>query len=589
MPSAKKIQFVPQLINDRFFAVPQFDQDSGEIVSKTKVKESDPKKTKRKGKKDMRYVGYIRISSEDQVGNFSIDAQKRAFKAWIDSKEEGQFAGFYVDEAQSGRTSNRPQFQALRRDAKKNKFDAIVVHKFDRFARNRTEALAIKSLLRHEYGIKVYSVSEPSEDSDGPMGALIEGIMESVADWYSRNLASETKKGKRERAMQGFHNNQAPFGYDKDENGVLVPNEKEAEILREIYRKYVTGDFSDRKLAGFLNDEGFCSKSGKRFATDTVRDILQNRTYLGYVRYQPYQRNADGSRNYKAEIEWFPGKHIGIVDEELFNQCQAVRKAKAVHHEHYPKKRTYLLRGIIYCGHCVDDMPEEEHDDAWGKMRAHSNNGYNLYRCRAKDFGRTCIQSSVSADDIETQVLSVLKTLKPPENWRDRMIASLGDLLGDKSLEERISEIKAIIECMDFRWDQGFVMNKDTFMEERIKLQQQLEELTPIPDDDLEKAANILNNFEQHWKSIAHDKQAQEKLIKMVVARVWVKDDDVMSLSLHPHFHVAIGLESTTSTEVDADRNIVRNRERRGSGTAPYKIIPPLRRHWYPSKFFQGQ
>jgi DNA invertase Pin-like site-specific DNA recombinase len=95
----------------------------------------------------------------------------------------------------------------MRLDARSGKFDALVVHRFDRFARNRSDSLAIKSLLRYDYGIKVLSVTEPSEDSDGAIGALIEGIMESVADWYSRNLSNETTKGKRERALQGYHNN----------------------------------------------------------------------------------------------------------------------------------------------------------------------------------------------------------------------------------------------------------------------------------------------------------------------------------------------------------------------------------------------
>jgi hypothetical protein len=88
----------------------------------------------------------------------------------------------------------------MRHDARKGKFD--------RFARNRTDALAIKLLLRHDYGVKVFSVSEPSEDSDGPMGALIEGIMESVADWYSQNLATSPdcsmRKGIRRRLIARF-------------------------------------------------------------------------------------------------------------------------------------------------------------------------------------------------------------------------------------------------------------------------------------------------------------------------------------------------------------------------------------------------
>ncbi len=168
----------------------------------------------------MRYAAYIRISSEDQVGNFSMDAQERDIQTWV-TGQGGLLVNIYKDEAKSARTADRPAFQQMRKDARQGKFDALVVHKFDRFARNRTDALAIKSLLRYDYGVKVFSVTEPSEDSDGPMGALIEGIMESVADWYSKNLASEVAKGKKERTQQGYHNNIAPFGYRKNEDKVL--------------------------------------------------------------------------------------------------------------------------------------------------------------------------------------------------------------------------------------------------------------------------------------------------------------------------------------------------------------------------------
>ena len=198
----------------------------------------------------MRYAGYVRISSEEQVGNFSVDAQRRAIEAWVAAKG-GQLVKVYVDEAQSGRTADRPEFNRMRHDARSRKFDALVLHKFDRFSRNRTDALAIKSLLRRDYGVKVFSVMEPSEDSDGPIGALIEGIMESVADWYSRNLATEVAKGKKERSNQGLHNNQAPFGYKKNKDKVLVPDENELPGLLLAYQSYATGKYSDIDIAQF--------------------------------------------------------------------------------------------------------------------------------------------------------------------------------------------------------------------------------------------------------------------------------------------------------------------------------------------------
>ena len=203
----QSVKFLPYLANKRFFTVPKFGETLDEVAMEARLIQSDELPPQVKDEQQMRYAAYIRISSEEQVGNFSIDAQRRAISEWVKA-QKGKIIHYYIDEAQSGRTADRPEFINLRRDAKKRKFDAVIVHKFDRFARNRTESLAIKSLLRHDYGIKVFSVTEPSEDSDGALGALIEGIMESVADWYSRNLAQETVKGKRERAAQGFHNNQ---------------------------------------------------------------------------------------------------------------------------------------------------------------------------------------------------------------------------------------------------------------------------------------------------------------------------------------------------------------------------------------------
>lgn len=515
----------------------------------------------------MRYAAYTRVSSEEQVGNFSIDAQRRAIEAWVKAKG-GKLVNAYVDEAQSGRTADRPAFKRMRRDARKRLFDAIVVHKFDRFARNRTDALAIKSLLRQDYGIKVFSVSEPSEDSDGPIGALIEGIMECVADWYSRNLASETQKGKLERARQGYHNNRPPFGMDKTDKGVLHPNESEMEGLRLAFDLYSTGEHSDNDIARILNEKGYRSKTGKPFSTDTVRDLLQNRTYLGYIKYQQYERHADGRRSFKAPVRWFKGKHEAVIPKDLFDRCQTIRAAKAVHHEFYPRRRDYLLRDIIYCAHCVADAPDHAKDDSYGKMRPFPNadGSYLYYRCRARDLGRTCPQKSVRADIVEEQVVEILKTLKPPADWQERMVKAVSQLLGDKKLDERIAEIKAVVERMDFRWDHGFITNEEQYLEERLKLQQELEQLVPVPDDDLAVAADLLENFGEHWDAADGNRKEQQRLIQLIVSRVWVKDRQIVAMSLRPNYHITLGLESDKPTEIAVGSpDIMSRRERRDS------------------------
>ena len=145
--------------------------------------------------------------------------------------------------------------------------------------------------------------------------------MESVADWYSQNLATEVSKGKKERSHQGLHNNRAPFGMTKDKEKVLVADEMELPGLVMAFQEYATDRHSDTDIAKLLNGAGYRSKTGRPFSKETVRDMLQNRTYLGQTRYQKYRRKADGSRSYDAPVEWFEGQHEPVIDDELFDRC----------------------------------------------------------------------------------------------------------------------------------------------------------------------------------------------------------------------------------------------------------------------------
>jgi DNA invertase Pin-like site-specific DNA recombinase len=502
----------------------------------------------------MRYAAYVRISSEDQVGNFSIDAQQRAIEAWVAAKG-GVLVQMYKDEAQSGRTADRPAFQQMRKDARKGKFDAVVVHKFDRFARNRTDALAIKSLLRYDYEIKVFSVSEPSEDSDGPMGALIEGIMESVADWYSKNLAAEVAKGKKERTLQGLHNNSAPFGMKKNEDKVLIPDESELPALQLAFELYATSQYSDQDIAHILNQRGFRTNRGRLFSKDTVRAILQNPIYLGKVRYQQCQRTGDGRRSYAAPIQWLDGKHQAVISEDLFNQCQEIRYKRAGHHQPTVKYNPYLLRDIVYCYQCCGNQPDGKTAPSYGKMRAQTRRDRNVrfYRCRAAELGYTCEQKGVYAEVLDEQVVNILLNLKPPPQWRDSITQSIGELLGQKDLDQRLAEIREVIIRMDQRWDLGFITDEQVYIQQRMKLQQELERLTPVDSNDLERAADLLNNFPAHWAKCGDDVEVQHDFIKQIVERVYVQGNEVFAMTLRSNCHLVLGHSVNGPTEYTVD------------------------------------
>ena len=147
----------------------------------------------------MKAAIYSRVSSDSQDVELSISAQARALKDFA-AKHGYEITREYVDEAESGRNTNRPAFREMISVAKAHNppFEAILVWKLNRFARNRIDSATFKKLLR-DRGIKVVSINEPLEDS--PSGRLLEGVIETIDQFYSENMGEDGRCGKMPRAV----------------------------------------------------------------------------------------------------------------------------------------------------------------------------------------------------------------------------------------------------------------------------------------------------------------------------------------------------------------------------------------------------
>ena len=160
----------------------------------------------------MKVAIYARVSSDRQDVDLSIAAQLRALREYA-AKQGDQGVREYVDEAESGRTADRPQFQRMIAEARRasRPFQLILVWKYSRFARSREDSAVFKSLLK-KHGVRVVSITEPFDDS--PTGRLMEAIIESLDEFYSANLGQEVLRGMRESASRGFYvASRAPYGY----------------------------------------------------------------------------------------------------------------------------------------------------------------------------------------------------------------------------------------------------------------------------------------------------------------------------------------------------------------------------------------
>ena len=186
---------------------------------------------------------YARVSSDRQDVDLSGAAQLRALREHAE-RNNYLVVREYVDEAESGRVADRPQFRQMLDDAggADAPFREILVWKFSRFTRKREHAVAFKSMLRRR-GVRVVSITEHADDS--PTGKLMEAIIESVDEFYSENLAQDVVRGMREAASRGFFlASRAPFGYKRvkvqdggKERPTLKVDPAAAPVAREVFER----------------------------------------------------------------------------------------------------------------------------------------------------------------------------------------------------------------------------------------------------------------------------------------------------------------------------------------------------------------
>ena len=127
-----------------------------------------------------RAVAYARFSS-DQQREESIDAQLRAIREYA-QRNNMLIVEEYIDRAKSATTDNRPEFQRMVEDSKNGEFDSVIVHKLDRFSRDRYNSAFYKRELKRQ-GVSIYSVTENLDDN--PESTIMESVLEGMAEYYA--------------------------------------------------------------------------------------------------------------------------------------------------------------------------------------------------------------------------------------------------------------------------------------------------------------------------------------------------------------------------------------------------------------------
>ena len=344
-----------------------------------------------------RAVSYLRVSTREQAQRggaaegFSIPAQREA------NKKKAMALGAlivkeFVDRGESARSANRPELQKMLhylQDA--GDIDYVIVHKLDRLARNRADDVDINRIL-DQTGTRLISTTENIDQTPG--GILLHGIMSSIAEFYSRNLASEVVKGLSQKARAGGTIGRAPLGYlnkqGRDEHGREARwvdiDPVRGPLITQAFTEYATDRWTLSTLTNHLTAQGLTtvptpSRPSHPLGHNKLLAILRNPYYRGIVTYQGVQ---------------YPGKHQPLIDDATWQRVQTILKQ----HRHGERQRihNHHLKTTIRCGQCGGRLIIHN-------AKARNGQIYPYFVCSYRQRHRTeCSFKAVLIDEVDARI-----------------------------------------------------------------------------------------------------------------------------------------------------------------------------------------
>ena len=347
-------------------------------------------------------VAYCRYSSENQRDGYSIEAQKKAISDYC-NRMNYTLLRFYVDEAKTGMNDNREEFQAMIADSSSKEFSAVIVHKLDRFSRDRYNSVFF-SLKLKDNGVKLISVLENIDD-DNPEDLILLSVLEGMADYYSKNLSREVKKGMNAAASKGLSTGGIPpFGYRiNQETKKLEIIPERAEIVKTMFEMYAKGyNLVDIELE--LNSLGYKTIHGNLWDKKQIRKILQKEAYTGVKVYNRYAYKS-ASSNVKSPLIRVEDAFPRIISNDVWNAVQnRFLKDKRTTN---PRKNMidYLFTGLLHCKNCGGNLT-----GCSTVKKADGNKLYHYYVCSGKQHTKTgkCSTPRFPKDLLENHIITTI-------------------------------------------------------------------------------------------------------------------------------------------------------------------------------------
>lgn len=326
----------------------------------------------------------------------------------------------YTDEAISGKTANRAQYQKLLRDCLKGTFDTILIHKYDRIGRNLGEHVNLTAKL-DKLGVQLVAVAQ--DFGNTAESKIMRSLMWSLSEYYTDNLAAETRKGLKENALKGLHNGGVPpFGYDVIDKRYVI-NELEAEYVRRIFDAALHRE-GFKEIIQEMAECGITGKRGKPIQYTQIYEMLRNEKYTGVYAYSVEEEKNRADRRTKPNAIKIENALPVIIDKAQFEEVQKIMNER----RQTGRKAGYLCSGLVYC-ECGAKMH--------GMKSVRKGHEYRYFICSKK-----CGAPSVRMEDVDSAAIAYLHALLSDEN-QEKISEALREYKGGE--RERVEDFNTIL------------------------------------------------------------------------------------------------------------------------------------------------
>ncbi len=342
-----------------------------------------------------KYFLYARKSSEDDDKQMmSIEAQLFELREF--ARKENLAIVREWQESKSAKTPGRTMFGEMMAKIEEVGNVGILSWHPDRLARNSIDGGRVIYAVDTS---KIVSLRFPTFWFEPtPQGLFMLQVAFGQSKYYSDNLSENVKRGVRQKLRRGEWLNLAPLGYvNNPRTRNIEPDEVKARAIKKAFEEYKTGNHTYVSLAQFLADLGVTTRRGKPLAKVSIKKLLTNRAYLGFIKYGD---------------EWFNGNFAPLISPQLFADVQKVLQSRE-----RPRKRKvkhdFPFTGLFRCGECNSMISAQ-----WTTNRHGTK--YRYYRCSKKS-GR-CGQSYLQEKDLVSQLKARLQTISLPDRYTEWML-----------------------------------------------------------------------------------------------------------------------------------------------------------------------